>query len=91
MRLALGEILYLIYWYFGVAALWYLASVVCLVHSFVTAANTTERNQVKWILYGVVASLVPIGYSWYLACADAMPAVSPRRAWHLSSAQSPCS
>src|SRR5262249_28040742 len=63
----LDEMLFEIYCYFGVAALWYLASVVCLVHSYRTAAGTTERNQVKWILYGTVASLAPIGYSLYLA------------------------
>jgi transcriptional regulator with GAF, ATPase, and Fis domain len=66
----LDEMLFEIYCYFGVAALWYLASVVCLVHSYRTAAGTTERNQVKWILYGTVASLAPIGYSLYLALAQ---------------------
>jgi transcriptional regulator with GAF, ATPase, and Fis domain len=53
--------------YFAVAALWYVASVVCLVHSHRTAANATERNQVKWILYGYALALVPIGWSLYLA------------------------
>src|SRR5262249_38746739 len=28
------------------------------------------RNQVKWILYGTLASLAPIGYSLYLALAQ---------------------
>ena len=40
---------------------------VCLVHSFRTAADATERNQVKWILFGACWPLVPIGYSLYLA------------------------
>jgi transcriptional regulator with GAF, ATPase, and Fis domain len=66
-RFLLQEILYEVYIYFGVAALLYLASAVCLVHSYRTAASPPERNQVKWILYGVLASLVPIGYSLYLA------------------------
>jgi transcriptional regulator with GAF, ATPase, and Fis domain len=70
VRLLLDEILLEIYWYFGVAALWYLASVVCLVHSYRTAVGATERNQVKWILFGTVASLAPIGYSLYLALAE---------------------
>jgi transcriptional regulator with GAF, ATPase, and Fis domain len=56
--------------YFGVAACWYLACVVSLVHSFRFAANTIERNQVKWILFGASAALVPIGYTLYLAIAD---------------------
>jgi len=58
------------YVYFGVAAFWYLACVVSLVHSFRFAANGTERNQVKWILFGASAALVPIGYTLYLAFAD---------------------
>ena len=66
----LDEMLFQIYCYFGVAALWYLASVVCLVHSYRTAAHAAERNQVKWILFGTLASLAPIGYSLYLALAE---------------------
>jgi transcriptional regulator with GAF, ATPase, and Fis domain len=68
--LLLKEVLAEIYYYFGVAALWYLTSVVCLLHSYRTAANVTERNQVKWILFGTLASLAPIGYSLYLALAE---------------------
>jgi len=68
--LPLQEMLFEIYCYFGVAALWYLASVVCLIHSYRTAVGTTERNQVKWILFGTLASLAPIGYSLYLALAE---------------------
>lgn len=61
------EMLYGIYGYFGVAVLWYLASIVCLLHSFRTAGDATEHNQVKWILYGQMAAMVPISYSLYLA------------------------
>jgi transcriptional regulator with GAF, ATPase, and Fis domain len=53
--------------YFAVALLWYLASLFCLIHSYRTAADKTERNQVKWILFGAGAALVPIAYSLYLA------------------------
>jgi transcriptional regulator with GAF, ATPase, and Fis domain len=56
-----------IYVYFGVAAVWYLASIICLVHSYRHAADATERNQVKWILVGELAALLPITYSLYLA------------------------
>jgi transcriptional regulator with GAF, ATPase, and Fis domain len=52
--------------YLRLAGLWYLASVVSLVHSYRTAADPTERNQVKWILVGALTALVPIGYSLYL-------------------------
>jgi transcriptional regulator with GAF, ATPase, and Fis domain len=56
-----------IYSYLGVASLWYLASVGCLWQSYRTAADATERNQVKWIVRASVAALVPIGISLYLA------------------------
>jgi transcriptional regulator with GAF, ATPase, and Fis domain len=67
VRLLLVEMLFEIYIYFGVAALWYLASVASLVHSYRTAANPSERNQVKWILFGALAAVIPISYSLYLA------------------------
>jgi transcriptional regulator with GAF, ATPase, and Fis domain len=60
-------LLYQIYFYFGIAALWYLGSIASLLHSFVTARNAIERNQVKWILIGSAASLLPIGYTLHMA------------------------
>ena len=49
--------------YIGVAALWYLACVVCLIHSYRRASDVSERNQVKWIMFGALLALVPIGYT----------------------------
>jgi transcriptional regulator with GAF, ATPase, and Fis domain len=63
----LTAILNVIYVYFGIAALWYLLSLVALLHSFWTTNDPTERNQVKWILCGILAAMVPIGYTLYLA------------------------
>jgi transcriptional regulator with GAF, ATPase, and Fis domain len=63
----LDLMLHEIYVYFAVAALWFLLSVACLVHSFRTAVTPVERNQVKWILFGMAAAMGPIGYSLYLA------------------------
>jgi transcriptional regulator with GAF, ATPase, and Fis domain len=57
--------------YFGVSTLLYLASVICLVDSYRAARDDTERNQVKWILIGAVAAMFPLGYSLYLAFFDA--------------------
>jgi transcriptional regulator with GAF, ATPase, and Fis domain len=70
VRQQLAELLVEIFCYFAVAALWYVASVISLVHSHRTAVNATERNQVKWILIGAAAALVPIGYTLYLAFAE---------------------
>jgi transcriptional regulator with GAF, ATPase, and Fis domain len=52
--------------YVFVAALSYLFSLGALVHSFRRATDVTERNQVKWILFGTMTALVPIGYTLYL-------------------------
>jgi DNA-binding NtrC family response regulator len=67
LNVLLREILLEIYAYFAVAALWYLAIVVSLGHSYAAARDATERNQVKWILYGAALAMVPIGYTLYLA------------------------
>lgn len=64
------RLVHVIYCYLSLAAIWYLVSVVALVHSFFRAANLTERNQVKWIMYGALAAMIPIGYSLYLAVFD---------------------
>jgi transcriptional regulator with GAF, ATPase, and Fis domain len=52
--------------YLVIAAVGYLSSVASLLHSFRYAADVTERNQVKWILFGALGALVPIGYTLYL-------------------------
>jgi transcriptional regulator with GAF, ATPase, and Fis domain len=59
-----------IYVYLGVAALWYLACVLSLIHSYWKARDSMEINQVKWILFGSLAASVPIGYTLYLAAFD---------------------
>jgi transcriptional regulator with GAF, ATPase, and Fis domain len=64
---ALRAILYAAETYFAIAALWYVACVVSLILSYRNAANPVERNQVKCILLGAMAALVPIGYTLYLA------------------------
>jgi transcriptional regulator with GAF, ATPase, and Fis domain len=61
------SLLHVIYAYLAVAGLWYLASVACLMHSYRTATNPSERNQVRWLRYGSLGALIAIGYSLYLA------------------------
>lgn len=67
IRSCLGWMLMFINSYLGVASLWYLASVVAQIHSYRTAQDVTEKNQVKWILFGSLAALLPIGSTLYLA------------------------
>jgi transcriptional regulator with PAS, ATPase and Fis domain len=52
--------------YMRLAVLWYVASIICLLHSYWTAADATERNQVKCIFFGSLLALIPISYSLYL-------------------------
>ncbi|HEX5271357.1 MAG TPA: sigma 54-interacting transcriptional regulator [Gemmataceae bacterium] len=66
----LGWLQTIVFSYFPVAGLWFLASVVSLVLSYRRAADATERNQVKCILLGALAAMVPIGYSLYLTLFD---------------------
>jgi transcriptional regulator with GAF, ATPase, and Fis domain len=67
VRLMLVFILNGIYLFFGVAALLYLGSIASLAHSYRAATTPAERNQVKWILIGSAAALVPLGYVLYMA------------------------
>ncbi len=64
---ALGRLEVTILAYIAVAPLWYLASVLALLHSYRRAADSTECNQVKAILVGALLASLPIGYSVYLA------------------------
>jgi transcriptional regulator with GAF, ATPase, and Fis domain len=66
----LGVLRIIVWVYFPVAAFWYVASVVSLVQSYRRAADDAQRNQVKWILIGSLAALVPIGYSLVLTLLD---------------------
>lgn len=60
----------LIFVYLGVAATWYLGSITALIHSYATATDATDRNQVRSILLGALLASVPIGYSLYLTIWD---------------------
>jgi hypothetical protein len=57
----------IVFVYIGVAALWYVASIVALVVGYAGARDSVEKDQIRWILAGSILALFPIGYSWYLA------------------------
>jgi transcriptional regulator with GAF, ATPase, and Fis domain len=67
VQAALDLLRRVIFAYFAVAAALYLAGVVCLTHSYRSARDVVERNQVRWILYGSVLATLPLGYSLFLA------------------------
>ena len=67
---SLSQLLLLINMYLGVAGLLYAASVVAQVHSYFSVQDPMEKNQVKWILFGSLAAMFPIGSTLYLAVMD---------------------
>jgi len=67
----LHEMLLEIYFCLAVSFVWFLGCIACLIHSFRSASDETERNQAKWILMGCVAALAPIVYSGYIVFTDA--------------------
>ena len=53
--------------YMGIAAAYFLATVMALAGSFFTTRNPILHSQVKWILWAAVAATLPVGYSLSLA------------------------
>jgi transcriptional regulator with GAF, ATPase, and Fis domain len=56
-----------IYVYLGIAAAYFLATLVALANSFFTTRNPILHSQVKWILWAAVVATIPVGYSLSLA------------------------
>ena len=59
-----------VYTYICVAALYFALALVALTHSWLTARNPIERNQVRWMLRAGCAASIFIAYSIYLAFFD---------------------
>ncbi|HEY3968913.1 MAG TPA: sigma 54-interacting transcriptional regulator [Planctomycetaceae bacterium] len=53
--------------YLGIAATYFVATLVALAASFFTTRNAVLHNQVKWILWASVFAMLPVGYSLSLA------------------------
>ncbi|MBI2805386.1 MAG: sigma 54-interacting transcriptional regulator [Planctomycetes bacterium] len=60
----------LIYANFGIAMLWYLASMAALIYNLYTLEHGMELKQVKCIAIGIFLSLFPIGHSLYVVLAE---------------------
>lgn len=59
-----------IHMYIGFSFISFLVGIWALIASWRRATNETEKNQVKWILYGALASAAPLAYSLYLVILD---------------------
>jgi transcriptional regulator with GAF, ATPase, and Fis domain len=67
VRAALSLVRNTVFVYIFVALFTYLGIVLCLAHSFRTAHDVIERDQVRWILYGSVLASIPLAYALVLA------------------------
>lgn len=56
--------------YLGIAALYFGLTVGTLILRYVTTDNPIERNQMKWILWAGIFSIMPFCYALYLAQFD---------------------
>jgi transcriptional regulator with GAF, ATPase, and Fis domain len=56
-----------IYVYLGIAAAYFMATLVALANSFFTTRNPILHSQVKWILWAAVVATIPVAYSLSLA------------------------
>ncbi|MBS0261458.1 MAG: sigma 54-interacting transcriptional regulator, partial [Planctomycetes bacterium] len=56
-----------IFVYLGIAAIYFVATVVAVVSSFLTTRNTLLQNQVRWILGAAAVAIAPVGYALSLA------------------------
>jgi transcriptional regulator with GAF, ATPase, and Fis domain len=54
---------YGIYAYFMIAAAYFGAALVALIHSYRHTRNPIEHNQVKWILWGGLLAVLPVGFT----------------------------
>jgi DNA-binding NtrC family response regulator len=57
-----------IYIYLGLAAIYFVASVSCLIVNFMKSRGPMERAQMRWIMWAGVTASFPICYTLYLAC-----------------------
>ncbi len=59
-----------IHFYLAFGFFCFLLGIWSLLSSFQRANNETEKNQIKWILYGAFGSTIPLAYSLYLVFLD---------------------
>lgn len=59
-----------IYAYLTFASGCFLVMLVALAHGYLRTSNPVERNQLKWMFWGGVSAILPVGYTLYLALFD---------------------
>ena len=67
---SLSFLAHTIHFYMAFGFVCFLIGMWVLLSSFRRAGNETEKNQVKWILYGATGTTLPIAYSLYLVFLD---------------------
>ena len=59
-----------IYLYLTFASGCFLVMLAALAQGYLRTANPVERNQLKWMFWGGVSAILPVGYTLYLALFD---------------------
>lgn len=59
-----------IYAYLTFASACFLVMLAALAQGYVRTTNSIERNQLKWMFWGGVSAVLPVGYTLYLAWFD---------------------
>ena len=59
-----------IYVYLTFAAGCFLVMLAALAQGYLRTTNPVERNQLKWMFWGGVSAVLPVGYTLYLALFD---------------------
>lgn len=53
-------------WHRAYLVLYFLLAMIALLHSYVTAADRSEANKVRWVLWGIAVGAVPFIFFWTL-------------------------
>lgn len=82
----LGMMLRWIYAYIALSALYFLGGWIILFDSLWRAKNPTEKSQIRWVLAGMSAALLPVSYSLWLSFSPTSRLGSGENTWSMLAA-----
>jgi transcriptional regulator with GAF, ATPase, and Fis domain len=86
VRQVMSAIRLVIFASFALSACWFLGGVACLLHSYFHTDESSERNQVRWILFGSLLATGPIAYSLFLVLFRPLEFVGGGAGWPMFAA-----
>ena len=87
-RKGLATMLWWIYAYIAFSAALYGAGLMVLADSLRRTSDPTEKSQIRWILAGLSAALIPIGYTFWLSFTPGARLGSGENTWPMLAASS---